>query len=219
MKTINAFLFPRNVINRVLMAGFALVSPSLYAQTFTGRDYLNESPVSIRAFVYPDARKEAIKIRLENRGAKAVRIRILDENQKPVYDDYVTKLAYYGRFDVSALPYGAYTLELSTQTARHRQGFRLSGPWLGRSSSRHGGSAYGAGQSGCPKPICSEDRVLNEKPPGLYSQVQKASLTVHTLYEHFDCSREIPYHSSRAFFYAIASSVRLEVLNRKRSVS
>ena len=121
----------RNVISRVLLAGFALTSPSLYAQTFSGRDYLDESPVSIRAFVYPDTRKEAIRIRLENQGAKAVRIRILDENQKPVYDDYVTKQAYYGRFDVSALPYGGYTVELSTQTARHRQGFRLERPLAG----------------------------------------------------------------------------------------
>ena len=125
MKTLYAFPVPRNFINRMLMAGFALISPSLYAQTFTGRDYLDKSPVSIRAFVSPDAQKEALKIRLENRGAKAVRIQILDENQKPVYDDYVMKLAYYGRFDVSALPYGAYTIELSTETAWHRQGFRL----------------------------------------------------------------------------------------------
>ncbi len=132
MKTIYAFPIPRNFINRVLLAGFALISPSLHAQTFTGRDYLDESPVSIRAFVYPDTQKEALKIRLENRGAKAVRIRILDENQKPVYDDFVTKQAYYGRFDVSALPYGAYTVELSTQTARHRQGFRLERPLAGR---------------------------------------------------------------------------------------
>ena len=131
MKTICAFPLPRNVINRVLLAGFALTSPSLYAQTLTGRDYLDESPVSIRAFVYLDARQEAIKIRMENRGSRMVRIRILDENQNPVYDDYVSKLAYYGRFNVSALPYGAYTVELSTQTARHRQGFRLERPLSG----------------------------------------------------------------------------------------
>ena len=137
MKTIYPFPVPRNIINRVLVAGFALVSPLLYAQTFTGRDYLNESPVSIRAFVYPDARKQAVKIRLENQGAKAVRIRILDENQKPVYDDYVTKQAYYGRFDVSTLPYGTYTVELSTQTARHRQGFRLERPLAGQVITGH----------------------------------------------------------------------------------
>ena len=125
MKTNSALHLPRNLINRVLIAGFALTSPSLYAQTLTGRDYLDESPVSIRAFVYPDAQKAAIKIRLENREARMVRIRILDEDQKSVYDDYVKKRAYYSRFDVSALPYGAYTVELSTQTARHRQGFRL----------------------------------------------------------------------------------------------
>ena len=106
--------------------GIALMtSPALHAQTFAGRAYLAESPVSIQAFIYPDARKEAIKIRLENRSANAVRIRVVNEAKRTVYDEYVAKPTYYGRFDVSALPYGAYTVELSTTTARHTQAFRL----------------------------------------------------------------------------------------------
>lgn len=125
MKTLLTNPVLRSVTVSALFGSLALGSPSLVAQTFAGQAYLAESPVSIRAYIQPDARKEAIKIRLENRGAKAVRIRILDENQQSVYDDYVTKPAYYGRFDVSALSYGAYTIELSTQTARHTQGFRL----------------------------------------------------------------------------------------------
>ena len=120
-------------ISRVLFAGFALTSPSLYAQTFTGRDYLDESPVSLRALVYPDARKEAIRIRLESRSPEVVRIQIKDEAQKTVYDDYVSKPKYIGRFDVSALPYGVYTVELSNRTARHTQEFRIErlGPATG----------------------------------------------------------------------------------------
>ena len=135
IQTMNTFYvipLPRNVISRVLLAGFALMSPSLYAQTFTGRDYLAESPVGIRAFIYPDAQKEAIKIRLENRSARVVRIRIVNEAQQTVYDDYVTKPAYYGRFNVSALSYGAYRLEISNRTARHTQEFRIESPAAGR---------------------------------------------------------------------------------------
>jgi len=131
MKTFLTNPVLRSVTVSALFGSLALTSPSLMAQTFAGQDYLAESPVSLRAFIQPDARKEAIKIRLENRGSKVVRIRILDENQKPVYDDYVTKPAYYGRFDVSALSYGAYTIELSTQTARHTQRFHIERPIAG----------------------------------------------------------------------------------------
>ncbi|GAB3642825.1 hypothetical protein [Spirosoma arcticum] len=132
MNTIYSIPLPRTLVSRVLVAGFALASPSLYAQTFAGRDYLTDSPVSIRAFIYPDARKEAIKIRLENQSSEGVRIRIVNEAQQTVYDDYVTKLTYYGRFNVSALSYGAYTLEISNRTARHTQGFRIESPAAGR---------------------------------------------------------------------------------------
>ena len=132
MNTIHTIPLPRSLISRVLFVGFALTSPSLYAQTFAGRDYLDESPVSIRAFVYPDARKEAIKIRLENRSSEGVRIRIVNEAQKTVYDDYVSKSKYFGRFNVSALPYGAYTVEVSNRSTRHTQEFRIESPAAGR---------------------------------------------------------------------------------------
>lgn len=132
MKTFLTNPVLRSVTVSTLFGSLALTSPSLVAQTFAGQDYLAESPVSLRAFIQPDARKEAIKIRLENRGSKVVRIRILDENQKPVYDDYVTKPAYYGRFDVSALAYGAYTIEVSNRSARHTQEFRIESPAAGR---------------------------------------------------------------------------------------
>lgn len=115
----------RNVASRVLLAGFTLTSPSLYAQTFAGRDYLAELPVSVQAFVYPDAHKTALKIRLENRTSDAVRVRIVNADQKTVYDDYVAKPTYYGRFDLSALPYGGYTIELSNRHTRQTQSFRI----------------------------------------------------------------------------------------------
>lgn len=108
-----------------------LISPSLHAQTFAGRDYLAESPVSLRAFVYADAQKAAIWIRLESRSPEAVRIQIKDEAQKTVYDDYVSMPKYLGRFDVSALSYGAYMVELSNRTARHTQAFRMEPPATG----------------------------------------------------------------------------------------
>ena len=128
MNTTYVIPLPRNFISRVLMAGFALTSPSLYGQTFAGRDYLDEAPVNIRAFVYADAWKEAIQIRLESRSSEVVRIRVVNEEQKTVYDNYVSKPTYAGRFDVSALPYGVYRVEPSNRTARHTQEFRIERP-------------------------------------------------------------------------------------------
>ena len=122
----------RSITVSVLFGSLALTSPSLYAQTFAGRDYLAESPVNLRAFIYPDARKEAIKIRLENRSSEGVRIQIVNEAQKMVYDDYVANPTYYGRFNISALPYGAYTVVVSNRSARHTQGFRIESPVAGR---------------------------------------------------------------------------------------
>lgn len=132
MNTFQTAFRPRTLVSRVLFAGFALTSSSLYAQTFAGRNYLAESPVSIRAFIYPDARKEAIKIRLENQSSGAAHIRIVNEAQETVYEDYVAKPTYYGRFDVSALPYGAYTIEFSNRSARQTQEFRIESPTAGR---------------------------------------------------------------------------------------
>ena len=115
----------QNLAGRVLFLGFALTTSSLNAQTFGGRDYLAESPVSVQAFISPDAHKIALRIRLENRTSNAVRIRIVNEDQKVVYDDYIARPTYYGRFDLSALPYGAYTIELSNRNGRQTQPFRI----------------------------------------------------------------------------------------------
>ncbi|CCH56470.1 hypothetical protein BN8_05809 [Fibrisoma limi BUZ 3] len=115
----------RNLISCVLFLGFALTTPSLYAQTFAGRDYLTESPVSIRAFIHPDARRTAIIVRLDGYPSGAVRIHITNEKQETFYNDYVSKPKYAGRLDLSALPYGVYTIELSDRFARYTQQFRI----------------------------------------------------------------------------------------------
>ena len=115
----------RSLTGHILFLGFALTTPSLYAQTFGGRDYLAESPVSVQAFISPDAHKIALRIRLENRMSEAVRIRILNEDQKTMYDDYIARPTYCGRFDLSALAYGAYTIELSNRNGRQTQSFRI----------------------------------------------------------------------------------------------
>lgn len=117
---------------RTLFGLFILAMPALYAQTYTGRHYMAESPVSFQAFVYPDAQKPALKIRLENQSSRAVHIRIMDKEQKTVYDEFVSRKMYFGRLDISALPYGAYTIEMTSPTARHIQRFRIEPPTKGR---------------------------------------------------------------------------------------
>lgn len=86
----------RTLISRVLFAGFALITPLLYAQTFAGRAFLTESPVSLRAIVDPNAYIIAIKVRLENLSTDAVRIRITNEKRETVYDNVVSKSRYIG---------------------------------------------------------------------------------------------------------------------------
>ena len=125
MNTVHTRPPRRKLLSYMLFAGFAFVSPSLYAQTFAGRDYLAESPANFRAFVYPAQRTPAINIRIENRSARAVRIQIKNEAQQTIYDDYVSKQKFAGRFNVAALPYGTYTVELTNRTARYRQAFRI----------------------------------------------------------------------------------------------
>ena len=132
MKTIRTTPRQRTLIGRALFAGFALVSPSLYAQTFTGQDHLSDSPGSLRAVVYPIPNKPTICINVDNGSRSEVRLQILNEAKTPVYDKWIHGSEYGGRFDVSALPSGVYTVELSTREARHTQTFRLEPPKYGR---------------------------------------------------------------------------------------
>jgi hypothetical protein len=125
MKTLHKIVNRYLGISRAFFGIFLLTAPTLYAQTFTGRDYLAESPVNFRAFVYPAQHKPVINIRIENRSAHAVRIQFKNEAQQTIYDDYVAKQKFAGRFNVSALPYGTYTVELGNRTARYRQVFRI----------------------------------------------------------------------------------------------
>ncbi|QJW89152.1 hypothetical protein HNV11_06975 [Spirosoma taeanense] len=120
-----AFPKPRGFIGCLLFASISLASPSLSAQTFIGRDYLAEFPIDFQAFVFPAQKKSVINIRIENRSSRTVRIRLINEEQKAVYDEYASGPEFAGRFDVSALPYGTYTVELSTSSLQHRQEFQI----------------------------------------------------------------------------------------------
>ena len=125
MKTLHTIVNRWAGVGGGLFGIFLLTAPTLFAQTFTSRDYLAKSPVNFQAFVYPAQHKPVINIRIENRSAHAVRIQFKNEAQQTVYDDYVSKKEFAGRFNVSALPYGTYTVELSNRTTRHRQAFRI----------------------------------------------------------------------------------------------
>jgi hypothetical protein len=133
MKTVHHHLFSlRTLTGYALFGLLGLASPSLSAQTFTGRKFLVETPASFRAIIHPGDRDEAITIHLENYSAGAVRIQVLNQAQQPVYDDYVTRPGYLARLDVSALPAGTYTVSLRSRTARQTQQFLIN-----RSASRH----------------------------------------------------------------------------------
>ncbi|QIP16308.1 hypothetical protein G8759_28530 [Spirosoma aureum] len=124
-------LFPSNrywysSIGRALFGLLLLASPSLYAQTFAGNPFLTTDPVSFRAIIIPDKNRSAINVRVEKQNAKALRIRLFSVKSKEiVYDNYVTKNKFFGRFDMSTLPYGVYAIELSTQSAKQTEIFRI----------------------------------------------------------------------------------------------
>ncbi|QJW90200.1 hypothetical protein HNV11_12845 [Spirosoma taeanense] len=132
MKTFHLTPSQRALIGRALIAGFALASPSLYAQTFTGPDVIAEAPASLRAVAYPILNRSAVKLHFENQSHTSVQIQILDEKKKVIYQDLIHAPKYAGRFDVSALPYGFYTIELKTHLARVTQTFRIEPPSSGR---------------------------------------------------------------------------------------
>ena len=125
MKTLHTIVNRCTGVGGIFFGIFLLTTPTLFAQTFRGRDYLAESPVNFQAFVYPAQHTPVINIRIENWSTHAVRIQIKNEAQQTVYDDYVSKQKFAGRFNVSALPYGTYTVELANRTARYKQVFRI----------------------------------------------------------------------------------------------
>ncbi|QHV96172.1 hypothetical protein [Spirosoma endbachense] len=113
-------------IGRALFGLFLLISPSIYAQTYVGKPFIATDPVSFRAIILPDKNRPAINVRVEKHSTQPLRIRLFSVKSKDlVYDNYVTKNKFFGRFDMAALPYGVYIIELSTQSAKQTEIFRI----------------------------------------------------------------------------------------------
>jgi hypothetical protein len=129
MNTIQTPLSLRTFFCRALLAVLILGTATLYAQTASGREYLAETPSSLRAYICPDGQKASLTVRAELPKPGGLHIRLINEKRETVYDDFVAgTTAYAARFDVSTLPYGRYTVELSSRIACHIQDFWLEAP-------------------------------------------------------------------------------------------
>ncbi|WP_020606546.1 hypothetical protein [Spirosoma spitsbergense] len=97
-----------------LAACLFLVSPT-QAQTFNRARQLTEVPKIFEALIYPVAnRPQTIRINFDNPIGKAVRVMIRNESGNLVYDEYKNVVASREYYDLSPLPVGNYTVDLTT---------------------------------------------------------------------------------------------------------
>ncbi|RIV25475.1 hypothetical protein DYU11_09265 [Fibrisoma montanum] len=119
----------RTLISCLLLVGSAL--PSLYAQTVSTPGSSAASSTTLRAIVRPDRhRSGCFNVFCESRSYTQLTIR--DKNQKEVYSAPIPVRNYAARLNVSALPYGEYTVELRNHQDHFAQTFRIEPPVDGR---------------------------------------------------------------------------------------
>ena len=107
-----------------------LLSASIsQAQTFTGQKMLSASPVQLEASVYPLTNvPSTIKVSFNNRMGGSVRVVIRNEKGKVFYDEFESTAFYRRKFDLSPLPEGNYTVELSKRGQYYAQAFVIDEP-------------------------------------------------------------------------------------------
>ncbi|MBD2755943.1 DUF3244 domain-containing protein [Spirosoma validum] len=115
-----------------VVATCLLSAPSTHAQTFTGREKLTVEPISFQAIAYPVTNTQAaIRVNFDNRTAGGVSVAILDEKGHRLYNRFETTVAYRCRLDLSSLPAGKYTLELSKKGEYFTRSFTIEPPTMG----------------------------------------------------------------------------------------
>lgn len=113
-----------------VVAAFLLSASSMQAQTFTGQEKLTATPSSFEAIAYP-AGPAAIRVNFNNMTAGGVSVIIRDEKGYKVYENLERVTAYRSRLDLSSLPVGKYTLELSKKGDQFIRSFTIEPPTAG----------------------------------------------------------------------------------------
>lgn len=123
----------RFFVNRstlVVLITCLLSASALRAQTLAGREKLAESPQpQLEATVFPLTNAPStIKVIFNNLTGGSVRVVIRDDKGKTVYTEFESIARYRRHFDLSGLPNGQYTVELSKKNEHYTQAFAIVEP-------------------------------------------------------------------------------------------
>ena len=111
-----------------LIGRVALATPGL-AQTVAGDSTMTASPKEFKAIIFSlPSNPSVIKVNFDNPTSGSVRVVIRHENGNTVYNEFEQRAAYRGRFDVSGLPAGNYTVELRKKNEQYVQTFTIERP-------------------------------------------------------------------------------------------
>ncbi|GAB3639370.1 hypothetical protein [Spirosoma arcticum] len=113
----------------VVLIALLLSASALHAQTFVGREKLTESPTQLEATVYPVGNSPStINVIFNNLTGGQVRVVIRNEKGQAVYSAFESVARYRRYLNLSYLPQGQYTVELSKQNDRYTQTFAIEPP-------------------------------------------------------------------------------------------
>lgn len=131
MKTNCHFLSASSIITLASCLLVSLSQPTM-AQTYTGQLKLTSNvPSQLESNIFPlSNRPAAIRVIFNNRTGGTVRVMIRDEQGKVHYDESESIALYRRNFDLSGLPGGNYTIELSKQQEHIVRTFAINTPAL-----------------------------------------------------------------------------------------
>lgn len=116
MKT-NASFLHGSALAALTASLLLAASPTTKAQTYNGQLKLTDTPLQLETNVYPiSTRPGFIKVIFNNLKKGAVQVVIRNEQGKVFYDEFESIALYRRNLDLSNLPAGDYTVELSTRT-------------------------------------------------------------------------------------------------------
>ena len=128
MKT-KCFFSHRSALAALLICLLSAPSLTTLAQTYKGQLMLTDAPTQLEANVFPVSNRFAtIKVIFNNPTGGEVRLIIRDGKGNVHYDDYSSIAMYRRNFDLSQLPVGAYTVELTKQEKHFARTFAINPP-------------------------------------------------------------------------------------------
>ena len=115
-------------ITFLICVGF--VDPPIQAQTFTDQSQLTASPKGLEALIYAVAtRPSTIRVNFDNPSGRSVRAVIRDQQGRIFYDELKGGKSFRGYLDLSFLPTGNYSIEMSEQQGiEYAQAFTIEPP-------------------------------------------------------------------------------------------